>query len=199
MGSKERIAKEKKEIRDKILKASLVIIIEEGCLALSMRKIAERIEYAASTIYEYFANKDAILITLTSNGYGMLTKELQKVQRKKLQPYEELVEMWQYYWEFAFKNVELYKLMFSIQISCPKPEGEIQNINQPEILFLKTILKNDSNLSNSSALLNYYTMWSIVHGLISINIVTKPLDKEVNKEILMSSINVLINSKDAKK
>ncbi len=55
MGSKERIAREKKEIRDKILKASLAIIIAEGCLTLSMRKIADRVEYATSTIYFFYA------------------------------------------------------------------------------------------------------------------------------------------------
>ena len=153
MGSKERIAKEKKVIRDKILKASLHIIIEEGCIALSMRKIAERIEYAVSTIYEYFINKDAILIALTSNGYSALSKELKKVHNHKLEPYEELVVMWQSYWNFAFKNEKLYKLMFGIQIGCPKPVGGIPNINEPETIFVETILKICATISKDKAVL----------------------------------------------
>lgn len=194
MGSKERITREKKEIRDKILKASLDIIIEEGCLALSMRKIAERIEYAASTIYEYFTNKDAILIALTSNGYEALSKELKKIQKKKLEPKEELITMWQSYWNYAFKNDEIYKLMFGIQISCPKPEGEIQNGKVPEAIFVETILNINKDFSEEKAVMNYMTMWSLVHGLISINIVMQPLEKEVNIEILIMGINSLINN-----
>lgn len=193
MGSKERIAREKNEIRNKILKASLDIIIAEGCLALSMRKIADRIEYATSTIYEYFANKDAILIALMSNGYDALGKELRKVQKKKLEPKAELLTMWQSYWNYAFKNEELYKLMFGIQISCPKPVGEIDYIKEPEDLFVETILKTNNGLSEEKAIINYIGMWSLVHGLISINMVTQPLEKVVNTEILTTSINTFIN------
>ena len=64
MASKERIQRLKDETRTNILEASIDIVKEEGWQALSMRKIADKIEYTAPIIYEYFANKDAILTNL---------------------------------------------------------------------------------------------------------------------------------------
>jgi AcrR family transcriptional regulator len=61
MGSKERIQRQKEETRKNILKAAREIVKQEGWQGLSMRKIADKIEYTAPIIYEYFANKEAIL------------------------------------------------------------------------------------------------------------------------------------------
>ena len=55
MASKDRIQRLKDENRSNILDASLQIVKEEGWQALSMRKIADIIEYTAPMIYEYFA------------------------------------------------------------------------------------------------------------------------------------------------
>jgi DNA-binding transcriptional regulator YbjK len=46
MGTKERRQREKKDQRQNILDAALQIINQEGFAALSMRKLAERIEYS---------------------------------------------------------------------------------------------------------------------------------------------------------
>lgn len=192
MGSKERIAREKIDIREKILNASMEIIIDEGCLALSMRKIADRVEYAASTIYEYFANKDAILIALTNNGYSALSKMLTKEQKEDNEPLEILQKMWKAYWDFAFKNEELYKLMFGIQISCPKPEGEIANLRDPETIIISSIKKLKPTASNDEIKQTYYAMLSFIHGLISFNIVVKKKNEEFNIELLSSTIKKLI-------
>jgi len=80
MGSKERIQRIKDENRTNILDAALQIVKEEGWQALSMRKIADIIEYTAPMIYEYFANKDAILNELANQGYLLLAKKSQTSQ-----------------------------------------------------------------------------------------------------------------------
>ena len=57
MASKDRILRLKEDTRMNILKAALQIVKEEGWPALSMRKIADVIEYTAPIIYEYFSNR----------------------------------------------------------------------------------------------------------------------------------------------
>jgi AcrR family transcriptional regulator len=74
MASKERIQRLKEETRTSILEAAYKIVKEEGWQALSMRKIADEIEYTAPIIYEYFSNKEAILEELTRKGYLYLAK-----------------------------------------------------------------------------------------------------------------------------
>src|ERR1700761_5028468 len=80
MASKDRIQRLKDETRINILEASLQIVKEEGWQALSMRKIADAIEYTAPIIYEYFSNKEAILLELTKKGFSILTAQIKKAK-----------------------------------------------------------------------------------------------------------------------
>src|SRR3954468_22006446 len=106
MASKDRILRLKDETRTNILEASLDIVKEEGWQSLSMRKIADKIEYTAPIIYEYFANKDAILNELTRQGYVKLSKQMEEAKAKFTDPAEQLEAMWLAYWSFAFQEKE---------------------------------------------------------------------------------------------
>src|SRR3954466_7859059 len=110
MASKERIQRLKEETRINILEASLDIVKEEGWPSLSMRKIADKIEYTAPIIYEYFGNKDAILQELTRLGYIKLAKQMEEAKNKFVNPEEQLEAMWMAYWNFAFAEKELYQV-----------------------------------------------------------------------------------------
>src|SRR5438128_2895277 len=107
MGSKDRIQRLKDETRCKILDAALSIGKTDGWQALSMRKIADIIEYTAPIIYEYFANKEALLLELTKKGYVMLSKQMQEAKDHHKLPEKQLEAMWLTYWNFAFAEKEL--------------------------------------------------------------------------------------------
>src|ERR1051325_9064695 len=106
MASKDRILRLKEETRINILDASLGIVKEEGWQSLSMRKIADKIEYTAPIIYEYFSNKEGILLELTRKGYIILAGEVRAAKNKHEGPAEQLEAMWIAYWDFAFKYKE---------------------------------------------------------------------------------------------
>src|ERR1700743_2587052 len=114
MASKDRILRLKDETRMNILKASLQIVKEEGWPALSMRKIADVIEYTAPTIYEYFPSKDAIIQDLTGKGNRILARDLEEAKSKHDLPGEQLEAMWLAYWNFAFAYKELYQAMYGV-------------------------------------------------------------------------------------
>src|SRR5436190_12231302 len=118
MASKERIQRLKDETRTNILEASIDIVKEEGWQALSMRKIAEKIEYTAPIIYEYFSNKDAILQELTRMGYVKLGKKMEEAKAGLIDPAEQLEAMWMAYWNFAFAEKELYQVMYGVEANC---------------------------------------------------------------------------------
>ena len=94
MASKERIQRLKEETKINILEAAYKIVKEEGWQALSMRKIADEIEYTAPIIYEYFSNKEAILAELNKKGYHYLTKEMEEAAKQHELPVDQLEEMW---------------------------------------------------------------------------------------------------------
>lgn len=63
VGIKQRRERERQEIRQSILEAARQIAAEDGWQAVTTRKVAELIEYSQPTIYEYFENKEAILLS----------------------------------------------------------------------------------------------------------------------------------------
>lgn len=201
MASKERIQRLKEETRVNILDAALHIVKHEGWQALSMRKIADVIEYTAPIIYEYFANKDAILMELTRKGYLILAKDMEVAKESYLRPEEQLEAMWLAYWNFAFDNKELYQVMFGVQMNCccemvkAMPEAQ-----RPTTLVSEAIMQlmNIKDINDEMICTKYYTFWSVVHGLVSINLLSRGFSDEVNRQVLKDTIGGIIRSmKDA--
>ena len=195
MGSKERIQRLKEDTRANILEAAYNIVKDEGWQALSMRKIADQIEYTAPIIYEYFANKEAILAELNKMGFNYLSKMMEEARDEHETPAKQLEAMWMAYWNFAFKKKELYQLMFGVTMNCCigiKPaEAE-----KPEKLVMAVIekLMPGDNPSPKEVCRKYYTFWSIIHGLVSINLVNRGQSDEINRLVLKDAIDGIILS-----
>lgn len=192
MGSKERIIRQKEETRSNILKAAREIVKEEGWQGLSMRKIADKIEYTAPIIYEYFSNKEAILQELTCKGFGILTKDLEAAKQEFNDPAEQLEGMWLAYWNFALKNKEMYQLMYGVEMTCCAQRNTETDAPYTMISNVIAQLMEDENPKPEVIKQKYFTFFSVIHGLISINIVGNGLSDEINKQILKDAISGII-------
>src|ERR1700744_1080056 len=175
MASKDRIARLKEDTRMSILKAALHIAKEEGWEALSMRKIADAIDYTAPIIYEYFENKDALLYELTRTGYLILNGKLEEARDPHDTPENQLEAMGLAYWNFAFLKKELYQLMYGLSTNCncelmnTLPEAGRQWDIKAEVIGK---LMHIDDMDSDEICKRYYTFWSVVHGLISINLLS---------------------------
>jgi AcrR family transcriptional regulator len=101
--------------RQAILDAARQIIAREGAAALSMRELAQRIDYSPAAIYEYFGSKDEILEAVTVEGHARLMAAMQQVD-ESLAARVYLLELGLAYIRFAMRNPDYYLLMFT---SCP--------------------------------------------------------------------------------
>jgi AcrR family transcriptional regulator len=189
VASKDRILRLKEETRVNILDAAFKIVKKEGWQALSMRKIADEIEYTAPIIYEYFANKEAILAELNKKGYIELKEKMEAAKSQHELPAAQLEAMWMAYWNFAFKNKELYQIMFGVSMNCCSAQKSPE-VEAPGRLVSDVIEKliNDPNASEDDVCRRYYTFWSVVHGLVSINLVNRGVSDEINRQILKDTI-----------
>jgi AcrR family transcriptional regulator len=198
MASKDRIQRLKEETRVNILEASLDIVKEEGWQSLSMRKIADKIEYTAPIIYEYFANKDAILNELTRQGFVKLALEMEEASKLHTVATEQLEAMWLAYWNFAFANKELYQVMYGVEMNCCVFENACPDIQGPSNLLWDKITEiiPEEKRTEEYICTKYYTFWSVVHGLISINMTrqTRQASDDINKQVLRDAIGGIINS-----
>jgi AcrR family transcriptional regulator len=200
MASKDRILRLKEETRCNILEAALQIVKEDGWQALSMRKIADVIEYTAPIIYEYFSNKDAILLELTRVGFLKLSKELDEAKLKHRLPAKQLEAMWLSYWNFAFDNKELYQVMYGVSTNCScELVNELVEAEAVYYQFTELIseIMEIKDLESEQICTKYYTFWSVVHGLVSINLLSRGSSDEINRIVLKDAISGIIRTMTA--
>jgi AcrR family transcriptional regulator len=196
MASKDRIQRIKDDTRCNILAASLNIVKEEGWHALSMRKIADKIEYTAPIIYEYFSNKDAILQELTRTGYVKLARQMEEAKSQYTDPVEQLEAMWMAYWNFAFAEKELYQVMYGVEANCCVMENACSDIKGPSTMLWDKIeeITPPQRRTEEYVDTKYYTFWSVVHGLISINLTRQLTSDDINKQVLKDALAGIVNS-----
>src|SRR3954462_9933776 len=72
MGIKERHERDREAVRRSILDGARELFVSEGFQNVSIRKIAERIEYSPAAIYRYFPSKDDIFFALAEEGFRLL-------------------------------------------------------------------------------------------------------------------------------
>ena len=82
MGIAERKQRQKGEVKASILQAAWQLVEKEGWQSLSIRKIADAIEYSAPVIYDHFANKEAIMLEFTKRGFQQLNEQLIRAKEK---------------------------------------------------------------------------------------------------------------------
>lgn len=195
MASKERIQRLKDENRINILDAAHQIVREEGWPALSMRKIADVIEYTAPVIYEYFENKEALILELTRKGFLLLARQMAEAKNKHKAPAKQLEAMWLAYWNFAFAEKELYQVMFGVSANCCEMAKVLPESEQYADLVYDVIEQMmPKGATEDEVCIKYYTFWSVIHGLISINLVNKGRSTEMNDQVLKIAISGIIRS-----
>ena len=173
MGITERRQRQKEEVRTSILDAARQVAMEEGWDALSIRKIADAIEYSVPVIYDHFENKDAILHEFTKEGFVLMADCLKRAKDKHQDPAEQLIAMADAYWHFAFTEKAYYQLMFGLGMpTCDmvRKVPEIQLYSGLLMDSIKQIIAASSHPETDS-FLKYLTFFSTLHGLVSINLV----------------------------
>lgn len=112
MGTKERHDRDRHRIQQAILDAARELFIAEGYQNVSMRKLADRIEYSPAAIYSYFPRKDDIFFALAAEGFRILADGVSAAVAGLDDPLDRLrAGLWAFY-QFAKVNPEYFALMF---------------------------------------------------------------------------------------
>ena len=187
----ERRKREKEALSSRILTTAWQIVKEEGWQSLSIRKIADAVEYSVPVIYDYFENKEAILLEFGKQGFELVIKKLKAARNTSADPAEQLKAIANAYWHFAFKNKEYYQLMWGLSIPCCEMDKCIpeRSVFKDLIMEPMTAIIEKGKNKNVQACIKYHTFWSILHGLISIKMIAPPGDtEELNKMVLDDAI-----------
>jgi AcrR family transcriptional regulator len=118
MGTKERQDRERQAVTASILSAARDLFVAEGYQSVSIRKIAERIEYSPAAIYSYFASKDDIFLTLAEEGFHRLDAKVRGAMMTD-DPLENVRGCWWAFYQFSQDEPAYFELMF-VDRSVPR-------------------------------------------------------------------------------
>lgn len=178
MGVNERRAREKSETRDKILDAARELFVTEGYEGVSMRRVAEKIEYSPTAIYVHFSDKQQLFHELCQQDYARLAEVFQSSAMSS-DPIERLKQIGNTYTEFGVRYPNHYKFMFMTPHPPQEPDEEDREImGNPEVdayAFLKWAVQQAIDAGRfreelQDAELISQTLWASVHGVIALHI-----------------------------
>lgn len=114
MGVKERQEREREATSRAILDAARELFVAEGYQNVSIRKIAEKIEYSPAAIYSYFPSKDDIFLALAEEGFRVLfhTAECARQEHSHAGAVDCIRSAFLTMYEFSKSHPEYYALMF---------------------------------------------------------------------------------------
>jgi AcrR family transcriptional regulator len=175
MGIKQRREREKQEVRQGILTAAREIARQEGWQSVTVRKVAERIEYSPPTIYEYFESKEDILIELLREGFRQMAVTLKAIREAVADPEQRLLDMAEAYWDFAMSNPELYQVMNGlggVPFAClEKPAAAHEAFDTTQEALVDWAKAKGVDVPDIKGAVEIIR--SLVHGLISLTMVDR--------------------------
>lgn len=174
MGPKERREREREEVRTRILDAARELFASEGVDSVTMRRIADRIEYSPTAIYFHFRDKEALLTELCDSDFRAFAYRFVEIA-KIADPIERLRAAGHAYVEFGLNNPSHYRLLF---MTPKNTEAKLENKGNPEedaYAFLQGIVvelvaagKIRDEFQNVD--LAAQTIWAGIHGVVALEI-----------------------------
>src|SRR5690349_9461387 len=108
MGPRERKERERADVRERILDAARELFARDGVEAVTMRAIAERIEYSPPVIYSHFADKHALIQELCYRDMRALAQAFGRIGRIE-DPVERVRQIGRAYIDFALEHPQQYR------------------------------------------------------------------------------------------
>ncbi|PIQ21960.1 MAG: TetR family transcriptional regulator [Cytophagales bacterium CG18_big_fil_WC_8_21_14_2_50_42_9] len=197
MGITERRIRQKAEVRTSILQAAWQLVLEEGWQCLSIRKIADAIEYSVPVIYTHFENKEAILLEFTKAGFRLLNNQLLEAKAQHPEPAKQLEAMAYTYWNFAFENKEYYQLMYGLGMPTCETVRQVPEVGKFTEVMQAAVkdLINSSKNPAADSFLKFQTYWSMLHGLVSINLTGRSAaSDQLNLSVLEDAVRGFVKN-----
>ena len=197
MGIPERKERHRQDLRQRILEAAEELFVQDGYENVSMRGIAEKIEYSPTTLYRIFRNKADIVDQLIAEGYSGVYKRYEEILADRPEsPLETLNLIISEYVAFALAHPNHYQLWFAtseIQII----DGQLRMRHGGRSYHVYHVwldrieeCKAAGLLPDRDALALFQLIWGAVHGMISLrlhhpNFTWLPLEQHVTELLSM--------------
>jgi len=158
-------------MRALILDIAMHLFLEKGFEKVTIRGIAEEIEYSPATIYLYFKNKNEILFALHTEGFERFYRHQRTILTIK-DPWKRLQQHARVYMSFALENPEYYDLMFIMRGPAEKIMSDQEwDAGARSFDFLRENIRDcmdAGHLPKTDLDVAAFAIWSFTHGMASL-------------------------------
>ena len=194
MSVQERRAREREELRQEILDAARELFAREGFHNVSMRKIAQKIDYSPTTIYLYFKDKNELLTSICEETFTKLVKQFDDIVASTSDPLEQLRRAGHAYVEFGLRYPNHYTVTF-MGVGHP---GHMEahefdyrgSMGEKCFMHLRAIVERCVQQGKFRPLdldATSQGLWAVVHGITSL-LITHPRFPWVDKNRLIEQV-----------
>jgi AcrR family transcriptional regulator len=201
MGVKDRRARQKTFLRQQILDGARELLVRDGYDKLSMRRVAERIDYSPTAIYLHFKDKQELVSSLCDETFGRLVRELETLPDEYPDPLVRLRKGMERYIAFGLKHPDHYLPTFVLPLPGHldprrKEEAASQASNGMRAfgclrdciadgVKARKLRKIDPDVAARAA-------WAGIHGITSLLIVHDAFPWGDQKAVIATMVDTLI-------
>ena len=195
MTGRNRLQSDKENLRQDIMDAAREMFVEEGYANVSMRKLADKIGYSATTIYLYFKDKNDLLYQICEQTFARLAFNIKAIQQLSDNPLEKLRSGLREYIYFGLKHPTQYEIVFitplpiDIDKEFEETNGKIafdtMRTVVAECIAAKLLKHDDVELLSQ-------TLWAGIHGVTALLIQHGGFPFVEREKLIDSVIDTLI-------
>jgi AcrR family transcriptional regulator len=177
VGVIERREREREEVRRKILDAARDLFMTEGYDKVTMRRIADAIEYSATTIYNHFEDKDDLVEALCHEDFARLFEHLQR-QPAPSDPLQAIRQLGLAYARFGLDYPNHYRFMFMMPAKFECPEKRDTSPGEQAFGLLRSAVQwaiDTGHFPRGDADTIAQALWASMHGVVAL-LITMPPD-----------------------
>jgi AcrR family transcriptional regulator len=202
MGVRDRRARHKQLLRQQILDAARELLVRDGYDQLSMRRVADRIDYSPTAIYLHFKDKQELVFSLCEESFAKLARELETLADEYPDPLVRLRKGMERYVAFGLKNPNHYIPAFVLPPPADLDAKRQQAMLSPESSGMralatlrdtiadgvkaKKLRKVDPDVAARST-------WAALHGITSLLIVHEHFPWGDRDLVIQSLIDSLVD------
>jgi len=169
--SAERRELARRDLRSSILDAATALFDEGGAEAVTMRAVAERIGYSATTIYLHFPDRDALLFAVVDDAFVAFGAAMTAAIGFTTDPSARLAAMGRAYILFALDHPAHYRLMFIQRPDYLLGHGPAEEHTRIESLGALSALAATAPAGRSDQVdpvAMADAMWATMHGIAAL-------------------------------
>jgi AcrR family transcriptional regulator len=161
MGISERKVRERGERERRIVVAARTIAERDGWASVTIRRLADEIEYSQPVLYSHFANRDEIVGAVALEGFEELAAMLRAADRSPATPQQRVEAVAAAYLDFAFARPAIYEAMFILPTGLRFARSDTPAPLREAFGAMATVVAPSAADGDTAT----ETFWACLHGL----------------------------------